>query len=83
MVKPLHERTYSPLDIDKDWDKVQARIAAEIDEIGKRGSGITYHDPELGDRLVREYPDGRKVFIVRDKQGVLREVALEPDAKAA
>jgi hypothetical protein len=81
--KPLRGEKSGPLDIDKDWPEVQNRIASEIAEIGARGSGIAYHDPAFGDRLVREYPDGRKFFLIEIEPGKFREVAVEIPAKAA
>jgi hypothetical protein len=32
---------------------------------------------------VRKYPDGRKVFLVRDERKMLREVAIDGVAQAA
>jgi hypothetical protein len=81
--QPIYERVYSPLDPDKDFAKVQARIRAEIDELKSVGDGICYHDPDHGGRLVREYPDGHKMFIVEGKDGALRETEIPGCAKAA
>jgi hypothetical protein len=81
--KSLRTGKSGPLDIDKDWPEVQQRIAAEIAEISSRGSGITYHDPAHGDRLVREYPDGRKFFLVEGEPGKFQEISVEIPAKAA
>ena len=79
----IHDRVYSPLNLDDDMDRIRGRIDAELAEMLADGIPISYCDAAYGGRLVRKYPDGRKVFLVRDEWKTLREVAIDGVAQAA
>lgn len=79
----IHDRVYSPLNLDDDIDRIRERIDAELAEMMADGIPISYCDAAYGGRLVRKYPEGRKVFLVRDECKMLREVAIDGVAKAA
>jgi hypothetical protein len=79
----IHARVYSPLNLDTDMDFIRARLDGELAEMMADGIPISYCDPAYGGRLVREYPDGHKVFLVRDERKRLRETPIEVVAKAA
>ncbi len=81
--QPIYDRKYDRYDPDLEMDKIQARMRSEIAELRATGDGVCYHDPKLDDRLVREYPDGRKFFVIEDDQGRISEVPVELRAKAA
>lgn len=80
---PIYERKYDRFDPDREMDLVRARIRSEISELKSVGDGVCYHDPSLAGRLVREYPDGRKMFINEDAEGNSIEVPVSKRAKAA
>jgi hypothetical protein len=64
-------------------DKIRVRIDAELVEMMADGIPISYCDPEHGGRLVRQYPNGHKVFLVRDERKMLREIPINGVAQAA
>jgi hypothetical protein len=80
---PIHDRVYSPLNLDTDMDRIRGRIDAELAEMMADGIPISYCDPDYGGRLVRRYPDGHKVFLVRDESKTLCEIPIDGVAQAA
>jgi hypothetical protein len=80
---PIHDRVYSPLNLDTDMDRIRGRIDAELAEMMADGIPISYCDPAYGGRLVRKYPNGHKVFLVRDERKMLREIPIDVVAQAA
>lgn len=80
---PIHDRVYSRLNLDTDIDRIRGRIDAELVEMMADGIPISFCDPAYGGRLVRKYPNGHKVFLVRDERKMLREIPIDVVAQAA
>ena len=80
---PIYDRVYSPLNLDTDMDRIRGRMDAELAEMMADGIPISYCDPAHGGRLVRKYPNGERVFLVRDESKMLREVPIDAVSQAA
>jgi hypothetical protein len=68
-----HASGRTRLDADENLDPMRAKVADMLKEHLAAGVPISYRDPAFNNRLIKEYPDGRKVFIEQGPNGELIE----------